>query len=199
MALSQMYAVSGRKMDPNYTAIINSQTPYLLGMKRQQAEDDLAKRSLALKEQELIQNEQLAREEMEQNQKQTKKANLLGVANLGLRGGLAAYENVPEVKNVVDKAVGGIKGLFTESPTPSGASSYLGDAFEAGSASDWMQSLGDWGEFAQPVAEKVASGAAEYLGDAFSGFADAGGDVYGSAIESALDFSDFDWSSWDLF
>jgi len=198
MALSQMYAVSGKKVDPNYVSIINSQTPYLMSMKRQQAEDDLAKRSLALKEQELIQNEQLAREEMEQNQKQTKRANLLGVANLGLRGGLGAYENIPEVKGVMDKAVGGVKGLFSESPAPSGSESYLGGGFEAGDATKWMENMGNWEEFIQPT-EKIGSGAAEFLGDAFAGFADAGGDIYGSAIESALDFSDFDWSSWDLF
>ena len=189
MALSQMYAVSGKKVDPNYTAIINSQTPYLLGMKRQQAEDDLAKRSLALKEQELMQNEQLAREEMEQNQKQTKKATLLGVANLGLKGGMAAYENVPAFKGVVDKAIGGVKGLFS-GETPSGSGSYLGDAFEAGSAADWMRNI-DWGEWAKPAAET----AWEYA----DSFLDSGGDLYKTAIESALDFTEFDWSDWDLF
>lgn len=192
MALNQMYAVSGRKVDPNYTAIINSQTPYLLSMKSQEAEDDLAKRSLDLREQEMLQNEELAREQMEQNKKQTRMANLIGGANLGLRAGLGAYENIPDVKNVVDNAVGGVKGLFTESPAPSGAASYLGDAFEAGSASDWMQSLGNWGE---EIAKPIADAAWEYA-DSFLG---SGGDVYGSAIESALDFSDFDWSSWDLF
>lgn len=204
MALKQMYATTGRKFDPNYVSIINSQTPYLLPMKQQEGmreqqekENELANRGLALREKEMLTNEQLAREEMEQNQKQTKRANAIALGNLGLRGGLAAYENIDPVKNVVDKAIGGVKGLFTETPTPSGAESYLGDAFETGGATNWMENLGTWESILQPTGEKLVSGMGSVLD--FGGFEDLGGDVYTGAVESMLDFSDFDWSDWDLF
>ena len=197
MALNQMYATTGRKLSPDYTAIINSQTPYLLGMKRQEKMDELTQRDLALREQQMLQNEELARQEMEENQKQTRKANLLGLANLGLKGGLAAYENLPEVKGVVDKAVGGVKD-FISGPVQGTTPTY-----------DMLSKAGDWPEYASgksdlfsnigtltgEVLKPTAESAWEYA-DSFLG---SGGDVYGSAIESALDFSDFDWGAWDLF
>lgn len=192
MALNQMYAVSGRKVDPNYTAIINSQTPYLLSMKRQEAEDDLAKRSLALREQEMLQNEELAREQMEQNKKQTRMANLIGGANLGLRAGLGAYENIPDVKNVVDNAVGGVKGLITgpvSGVTPTWDTlSKAGDWPEyASGAVDWLKDVGTWGggiiENAPWDLAEPATKLGEIATDIGSSFAETGGDVYTSVID----------------
>lgn len=169
MAINQMYATTGRRFDPSYVDIINAQTPYLPALKRQEEADKLAKRELALREQEIASNEALAREEMEQQKKQARLGNIMGVANLGLRGGLGMYQYSEPFRGVVDKAIGGASDFLSGS-SPSGASSYLGDAFSGG-GTDWLSSLGEWlaPSISGDVAGEVVPSLLEYAGDAFAG------------------------------
>ena len=187
MALNQMTAVTGRKINPNLVSIINSQTPYLPALKRQEKEDALAQEELNLRQQEMLTNEQLAREELERNKKQTRRGNAIALANLGLKGGMGLYQYSEPFKNVVDKAVGGASDfIMGNSNIPSGASSYLGDSFD--NASDWMSNMGDWSfapdavisgasSFLEPMAEATGeaaygavSGLSDPLTDVLSGF-----------------------------
>ena len=98
MALSQMQAVTGRKFKPNYVDAINVQGQYLPSIyarKEDQAYRDkmhgLEEKNLAQREKELETMEALELEKLEQMKKQAKRANIMGVANLGLQAGLGIY------------------------------------------------------------------------------------------------------------
>lgn len=202
MALNQLYAVSGKKINPDYTSIIESQTPYLLGLKQQQGQDKLAKEGLDLRRQEMLTNEQLAREQLDEQKKQAKWANVLGVAGLGVKGGLSAYEYSEPFKNVVDKFLG-LGGKATEPMSTYDALSKAGDwgskATEMGGGmTDYLQGLGDsWGGFSD-LATQAAGTIPKFLG--------LGGDTASAAsdaVESATPYADYvqdamDWIS-DLF
>jgi len=104
---SQLYGVSGKKFNPNYTAIINSQAQYLPALYRQKKEDELAKRGLDLQERAINTNQELSAEALAEQKRQAKLSNYLGLGNLAVKGGLGAYQASDTVKDTVDKFLGG--------------------------------------------------------------------------------------------
>lgn len=170
--MNQMYAVGGRRVQPNYVDIINQQTAYLPAIYRQRADEEYQQATLGLREKEIAEqqrqfeiSQELEREALEEQKKQAKRANIMGIANLGLKTGLGlagekmakagapavaetvAKEAIPKVADtVVSRVTGGnVHGL-------------------TGKATDW----GKWGSAVtswEPWAGGTAGGlAANILG-----------------------------------
>ena len=92
MPASQLSAVLGgrKKIRPGYVSAINARTPYLPAQRA--AEDDRAYQedTLALQERELAENVALTREQMEEQKKQGRTANVIAGGNALLSGGMNA-------------------------------------------------------------------------------------------------------------
>jgi hypothetical protein len=174
MALGQQYAVGGRKVRPNYTDVINTQTQYLPALYKQKSEDEyntammgLREKELGLKEQELATYEQLEREALEQQKKQARQANLLAGGNLALKTGLGLYgDKLAKGGGTVGTPQAG--GTFGGAGTMEGASVALGGYSQAGGASSnispasWTGKATDWGKWGGALTgyESWAGGAA---------------------------------------
>ena len=182
MALGQQYAVSGRRVRPSYTDIINQQTGYLPAIYRQKAEEEHQQSLLGLREKELglqekgieeqsrqfALSQQLEQEALEEQKKQARKANLLAGGNLALRTGLGLYgekmakQGAPAVADTAGVASKGTEAVA--SGITGGASSSISPTSWTGKATDW----GKWGGAAtsyEPWAGGMAGGlAANILG-----------------------------------
>lgn len=95
MAISQIQAVTGRKLRPGYVSAINAMVPYLPQQYAQEKADeyqdelyDLREEELALQEQGLRRSEKFAEENLDEQKKQAQAANKLALANLGVATGL---------------------------------------------------------------------------------------------------------------
>ena len=120
---TQQSIISRRKIRPNYTDIINAQTPYLAGLKSTLEEKKYRDKELELQE-----------ENMEQQEEEAKKAAVLGAANLGVQGYVGYRQNkilseaLPKRATVATSNINapvnigqGFKGAFTSIPTYAGA------------------------------------------------------------------------------
>lgn len=182
---NQLYGTTGRKVNPNIVAQINSQTPYLPGLYRQKAEDALAKRGLDLQERSVNTNLELGQEQLDQQKKQARLANLLGLGNLGVKAGLGAYQASEPVRTAVDKLIGGGTTLAKET-MPSGMSSVLSGSMSSGG--EGSQSLMDWtGDVGNWITDALSQGGSgvikNLLGDSAQGAA--------SAITGSTPYADY--------
>ena len=188
---SQLYGTTGRKVNPNTVAQINAQAQYLPTLYRQKAEDALTKQGLDLEERAINTNLELGQEQLEQQKKQARLANLLGLGNLGVKAGLGVYQASEPVRTAVDKFLGGGTTLAKEA-MPSGMSSVLSGTMTSGGAGS--QSLMDWsGDVGNWVTEALSQGGSgvikNLLGEGGGGAASAiagGGTPYADYISDTM-------------
>jgi hypothetical protein len=146
---SQLYSVTGKKIPTDYTAIINAQTPYLPAYKKQAQDDAYRMKTLDLQEKALTQNEEMATEQLEQQKKQNRISNLLGVGNLGLKAGLGMYA---DKGNTTKDVVGNLTSPTIAKPTAD-MTNYLtaptaGGVGTGTSVVDKLTDMGAWGNAA---------------------------------------------------
>ncbi len=112
--ISQSQAITGRKPRRRYVDIINAKTPYLPGLyaaKEDRAYRDemaqLEKEGLDLSRQRMEDEAKWAEKNLKLQEEQGKKANTLGMINLGLTGGLGYMKN-KSLQNILTSDSGGL-------------------------------------------------------------------------------------------
>ncbi len=172
---TQLRAVTGRRYPANYVADINARAPYALATAQAQRTDEYREDVLSLSEERLAFEKKMALEQMELEESQTKKANILGLGNLGANAyfgyqrskALDAAIEAPGGAVVSGGAVpaGGIpdyRGIpATGGATPTGLSSLATAAPWKSAATDWktmgVSGLAGLG-FGQTVGEVIPFG-----------------------------------------
>lgn len=189
---SQLYGISGKRVNPNTVAQINQQAQYLPALYRQKKEDALAKRGLDLQERAINTNQELSEDALAEQKRQAKLANYLGLGNLAVKGGLGAYQASDTVKDTVDKFLGG--GASGLADTVSKAAPSVGnDIFsQVGGGTtgmlDWLQGSGG------TMADIAGTAGSEIVKNLVGGGAS---DAISSVISSGSPYADYITSTMD--
>jgi len=91
--MRQMSAITGIKKKPRYREIINAQVPFLPAKYQLKEQKKYQEESLALERERLDKEEELALKGMEDYEKQSKKAGLVSLGQLGVTGYLGHQQN----------------------------------------------------------------------------------------------------------
>lgn len=203
MPLGQISAVTGRRIRPKYVEAINEQVQYVPALKSAQRADELARRGLDLEESAMNRGYELSLEELEEAKRQNRIANMLGVANLGLKTGLGLYGEPKAAPVVAKGSSSGNIGSGTATGTGEfggyeGAMSGASTGASPWSLGTWKDAAMDWshlgtaglGTIAAKTFGKKKSGTTKALiGAGTSGVAQAilsGGDPFKTTISTIL-------------
>jgi len=158
--MGQFSAVIGRRIRPKYVDMINAQTPYLYGKYRLREDKAFRDKEFALEEEKFESDTAFSAQELEEQKKQAKRANLLGIGNLGVMYGMMSKKNkvlkdiyessgpakdtiAPAVPNAATKTALAETGKAAVAETPkffSGAG--------AGTTSNWVSPAKTWQPYA---------------------------------------------------
>ena len=167
MPLSQLEAITGRRIRPNYTSLLNSQLGYLPAIK---AREDALRHQQTMEEQ-AQQRIRLESKIAKQQRQDASKARTLGYVGLGVNTGLAA---APYLSDVFDSAKDTASFIPSSGYGPIGTPGYGGQMSGPWEQSSFVSKVSDvpvLGGIAQ-AGQKLYNLGAESLGDIGSFFSD---------------------------
>ena len=112
--MSQLYAVTGRRYTPNIGAAVRAQAANLPSLYQMRDDIDARNRSLDMEAQALRQNKSLAEKQLEMQQDQNKKSNILGMAGLGINYGLGRAKNQTILADTGSNMGGDVAGTVSQ-------------------------------------------------------------------------------------
>lgn len=162
MAMTQLSAVSGRRVLPDYRSRIEAQAPYVLALQRQKDQDKYNAANLALAEKGVQQDYELgqgqlalgrsgldvARQKLEEEKAQARRAERAGIANTGLTLGFGIAEHGKDILGSSDGATEGARQALSTATKDSVREAKAGDFFSgklAGADSEPAVDGSSWG------------------------------------------------------
>lgn len=181
---TQMGAVTGRRYPANYVADINARVPYSLQIAQAQKDDEYRQAVLNQEAQRMAAEKQFADEQLDLQESQTRKANILGMGNLAANT-YFGYKRANPVADVVSApGTGNVPVSGSDVPRfAAGGETGLGAATGLSSlttAAPWKSALTDW------KAMGLSGLAGAGLGESVGGLIPFGGDKEKKVMGGAL-------------
>ena len=196
----QIYGLSGRSIKPNYVAAVNSGVAGLGKRKEIADTEEYRKKTLALEAEKMAQNESLARDMLDAQEKETEQSNVIGLGQLGYKA-YQGRQRDTALKEVLtggggtDKSGGSLSPSFSGNDTMKASdeafTSETPSSFGLGSKASgiWEGVKGgasNWGDIAMGTGVGATLGAS--LGEKYISKNDTGRAIGGAVTAGALSY-----------